>query len=442
MNKEQYEEQKRIIKEYLRTFFITLGVMILIVALIMGYTWFNIPNTIKKQKNASSIEELDYYLIDFLIAKNQYLLAKYPKNYGYNLRLGTLYAVKRDYNNSEREFKVAVEKSPYMAYKARYRLATLYVKMDKLAEAQKLMDDITDKPDKKLIKNKGIIYQDIGNKLYEKKYYPQAISKYEKAIFYFKRSDKKLLKEAQIDLSNCYEAMADIFVEKGLIEEGTYYLEKADLLNDKPEINYKLALLYIETNPDKAYDLLEYVRKKAPELIDYYMYYDLLLKISESAGELGDTASRDLYKIKAQKFKEYVSDTILHKNDVIVHFSNIETSYDKQNKILTVHSKIQLRNNSPFNIKNLTARFIFKEDNNRVKTYEKTLFAYENIFPIGQTTSVINLSIAINGKNLNPDVDTIDSFFYIYKKDRKHKMLIKEFQIKKPSELVKYRNKD
>ena len=80
------------------------------------------------------------------------------------------------------------------------------------------MDEITDKPDKKLIRNKGNIYKNIGDKYFQQKYYPVAASKYEKAIFYLKKCDKKGLKDAQIALYNCYESMADIFVEKGQIE--------------------------------------------------------------------------------------------------------------------------------------------------------------------------------------------------------------------------------
>ena len=169
MNKLSKEE----LSSYINTFAITFFIVTVIVGIIMGITWVMIPNSIKNPKIAKTTDELDYYLIDFLIEKNQYLLSKYPKNYGYNIRLGTLYAIKKDYINSERELLIAVEKSPYMAYRARYKLATLYIKMNKLAEAQKLMDEITDKPDKKLIKNKGLIYKEIGNKLFEQEYYPQ-----------------------------------------------------------------------------------------------------------------------------------------------------------------------------------------------------------------------------------------------------------------------------
>lgn len=426
---------KEEINSYLRTFAITFLAVAIIVGLIMGITWITIPNSVKHPKISKSTDEIDYYLIDFLIEKNQYLLLRYPKNYGYNIRLGTLYAIKRDYENAERELQTAVDKSPYMAYRARYKLATLYIKMNKLKEAQQLMDDITDKPDKKLIKNKGIIYKEIGNKLFEAKLYPQAASKYEKAIFYLKRCDKKELEDTKIKLADCYEAMADIFVEKGVIEEGVYYLEKADELNDKAQINYKLALLYIDNNPQKAFNLLEDVRKKAPEILNYYMYYNLLMEISESAGALGDKAEQDLFAMKAKRFENYVFSTILYKNDVIVDISDINVVYNKPNKTLDVDIKFNLRNNSPFNIKNLTAELIFKEKNHKIRTSLKQIFAYENIFPMGEQTSTIRISTELNENNLNKDVDTIDVDFYLYKKEN-HKLLVKKFQIKKPLELL------
>ena len=155
------EELNKEVKEYTNTFVITFVVVAAIVAVIMGITWLMIPSAIKNPKIITSADKLDYYLIDFLIEKNQYLLAKYPKNYGYNIRLGTLYAIRKDYINAEKEFSTAVKKSPYMDYKARYKLSTLYIKMNKLEEAQKLMDEITDKPDKKLIRNKGNIYKEL-----------------------------------------------------------------------------------------------------------------------------------------------------------------------------------------------------------------------------------------------------------------------------------------
>ena len=221
-----------------------------------------------------------------------------------------------------------------------------------------------------------------------------------------------------------------------MIEEGTYYLEKADALNDKPQINYKLALLYMDTDPNKSFELLEVVRKEAPEMLDYYMYYNLLMEISESAAELGDKAAKDLYAMKAKRFQDYVSSTILYKNDVIVNISDINVSYNKQNKELDVDVKFQLRNNSPFNIKNLTAQLVFKEKGHKIRTFNKQIFAYENICPIGEQTSTIRLSTELDERNLNINEDSLNVDFYLFKKEN-HKLLVKEFQIKKPVELLK-----
>ena len=118
-------------------------------------------------------------------------------------------------------------------------------------------------------------------------------------------------------------------------------------------------------------------------MLDYYMYYDLLMKISESSEELGDTAGEDLYALKARRFQNYVSENIIYKNDILLHLSEIDVSFDKKTNNLMVELKFQLRNNSPFNIKNLTAELKFKEKNEVIKTYDKEIFAYENIFPLG-----------------------------------------------------------
>ena len=166
------------------------------------------------------------------------------------------------------------------------------------------------------------------------------------------------------------------------------------------------------------------------------MYYDWLRKISESSEELGDTAGKDLYALKARRFQNYVSENIIYKNDILLHLSEIDVSFDKKTNNLMVELKFQLRNNSPFNIKNLTAELKFKEKNEVIKTYDKEIFAYENIFPMGQQTAIIKLNTELNKKNLNPKEDTLNVDFYLYKKEN-HKFLAKHFQIKKPVELLK-----
>lgn len=434
MSKFQLDKEKI---EYINVFFTTFLVVATIVASIMMFTWFKIPSYLKHPKVYKTIEELDYYLLDFLIEKNQYLLLKFPKNYGYNIRLGTLYSAKKDYDNAEKQFLIAVNKSPYTAFNARYQLATLYIKLNRLEEAQELMDSVTDRADKKLIKRKGEIYYQIGNRLYEQNMFMIAATKYEKAIFYFKRCNKKKLHYAQIALSNAYEKIGDLYVERESLEDAIDYLKKADKLDERAIIDYKLALLYIESEPLTAAKYLDYVLKEDPELLDYYMYYDLLMKISESAGELGDTATKDLYEMKAKKFRDFAQNSLIYPNDLLIDILDVNCDVLPETKSLQVNLKFLLRNNSPFNINNLTVELRFLENKELIHKYEKTLFAFENIFPMGKQTDITLITTEIPAKILNPREDNITMQIYFYK-NKKHKNLVKEVSIIKPYELKKY----
>lgn len=427
------EEERKI---YIKTFFSTLGVVAIVVALCMFYSWCLIANDIKHPKVYKTVEELDYYLIDFLIEKNLYLLSKFPKNYGYNIRLGTLYGIKKDYYKSEQQFKIAVDKSPYMAYNARFKLANLYIKLNRLEEAQKLIDEVVDKADKKLIKGKGEIYKKIGDKLFEQDYFMIAATKYEKSVFYYKRYSKKKMQESQKLLSTTYEKIADMYVEKENFEDAIDYLEKANTLDEKSSVYYKLALLYVNTEPSISAKYLDYVLKNDPKMLDYYMYYDLLMQISEAEGELGNTAARDLFALKAKKFQQFAHESILYTDDILIDILDVKSSYIKKTEKLNLDVKFQLRNNSPFNIKTLNVEIRIKENNQIVEKIDKSLFAFENIFPMGEQTNAITMNCNVASELLNPKYEDVILQIYIYKK-KKNKQLLKEIPVKKPIELTK-----
>ena len=226
--------------DYLKTFFTTLFIVVMFGIFNIFYMIHNIFNdNVKSRYNVDAAFES--YLVDVLIDQNTELAKIYPKNYATNMRLGILYSYKRDYVNAEREFKNSVEKAVAYDYSPSYQLAKLYIKINRLQDAQDIMDKIGERPNKRLINFKGDIYYKLGEAYYNQGYFALSIMKYEKSMSYYQITNKKMLKEAQDAYVNSCIALGDGYVEVGKIDEAIMALEKAYELDPKNiSLNYKL----------------------------------------------------------------------------------------------------------------------------------------------------------------------------------------------------------
>ena len=131
--------------------------------------------------------------------------------------------------------------------------------MNRLKDAQQIMDKIGEKPNKKLIRYKLHIYTLLGEAYYKQGYYALSMIKYEKAIQYynvFKIKEFDYIFQSYV--KSCI-SLADWCVDQDKIDEAFMALEKAYKID--PEnviINYKLGLLNIDNDPYKAYDYLHF----------------------------------------------------------------------------------------------------------------------------------------------------------------------------------------
>ena len=156
--------------DYWKTFFTTLFIVVMFVVLNIFYMMHSILNGEVNPKKNNVDAVFESYLVDILIDKNNQFAKIYPKNYAVNMRLGILYSYKKDYIAAEKEFKNSIEKSLSYDYAPSYQLAKLYVKMDRLQDAQEVMDKIGEKPNKKLIRFKGDIYTLLGDSYFNQGY--------------------------------------------------------------------------------------------------------------------------------------------------------------------------------------------------------------------------------------------------------------------------------
>jgi tetratricopeptide (TPR) repeat protein len=355
----------------------------------MAYIQHNVYETtaIKEAKD----DTVEYYLIGMLIEKNKYLETTEPNNYKINVKLGILYEIYKDSKNAEIQYKLAMSKAPYNEYEPVSKLSSLYIGQNKLYEAQKLMDDIKEKPDKKLIKYKAEIYFKLGEQYYNMGDYSTSIEKYQKSLFYYERIHSAKVEYLKECLASAYTYLAETYVDELKIQEAIEALLTANAYVDAPIIKYKLALLLMKNDPDSAYKYFQEVYKEEPSIIDFDVYFDFLTALSKAAEDIGNIAESELYSYKAKKFKEYFQANILSVDDVKVEMAEGAMKFNRWNKKCTLNLIFQLKNTSTNNLNSLFVYITFKDENGTITDYFNQIIDVKDPLKAGSISPIINI---------------------------------------------------
>lgn len=426
------------ISEYMKTIVMTIFVMVIVLIILLAVVQHKVyqQETLKNTQD----EQFEYYLIGVLIDKNKYLEAQYPKNYKINLKLGILYEIYKDYGHSEAEFKLAIAKAPFDDFYPEYRLANLYIKMNLLDRAQEVMDGISERPNKELIKTKGDIYDKLGDSYYAKGDYINSIIKYQKALSYYEIIKSPKIKGLKDSLASAYVYLAERYVDEIKIDEAVSSLEMANSFVDAPIVKYKLALLLIKTNPELAYKYLEEVYKEEPSIMNFDIYYKFLLELGDTAEEDGDIGQAELYRYKARKFKEYFDTNILSVNDIDVEYANGEMSYNFWKNRYKINLELQLKNISQDDLKSLYLNVVFRDENGIIDNYFEKVVDASAPLKSGVVGPVINIKTFYKLKEKYSPYKNITAEVSVSKLEKSYKISLITVRIKEVKRIKRHKS--
>lgn len=415
--------------EYLRTIFLTLLftlIAIIVLLLIIQHQIY------EEQLNKNLQDEtINYYLIGVLIEKNKYLEKQSPDNYKINLKLGILYQIKKDYKNSELEYKQAIAKAPYNEFKPEYRLALLYLTENHCDEAETVIDKIKEKPDEKLITYKADVYEKLGDKYYNSGDYEDAIEKYENSLFYWKViKNKKHIDYNENSLASANIYLAEQYLNNLKVDDAITSLKNALLIVDAPIIKYKLALLLMNDNHEQAYNYFEDVFKTAPELINYDTYYKFLSAMIDEENANGNSAVAELYQFKLDKIKEYFKINILSIDDIVLKDLRTKIKSNNWTKKDTIYLEARFENVSKNDINSLFVEIIFKDNNQVIADYTKQIIDLNSPLKPSQISPLISIRVSEPQTNKNNSLKNITAEIYISKTGKSYKLLLKTIEIK------------
>ena len=408
------------ILKYLKTIATTIFLMFAGLIMLMAVVQHNVyEDTAKTEAKSDSVE---YYLIGILIEKNKYLEKIDPKDYKINLKLGTLYEIYKDYQNAEDQYKLALTKTPFNEYKSAYRLANFYIGRNKLKEAQKLMDEIKEKPNKKLIKDKAEIYFKLGERYYNNGDYSTAIEKYQKSLFYYERLDSKKTHYLNECLASAYTYLADEEINELRMDEATQALLTADSYVSAPITKYKLALLLMKTDPDMAFTYFKAVEKTEPSIIDFDVYYNFLMSMSDASEAVGNKAESEYFAYRARKFKDYFQGNILSVDDIKIELAEGTMKTDRWRKKCNFNVEFKLKNTANSALNSLFVYITFKDQYGTILEYAGPIINVKTPIKSGETSPIINIKTSKNLDEMGEGPNKITAEIYVSKIENSYKI--------------------
>jgi len=419
---------REVIFEYLRTIAWTIfGMLIVLIVLLtfIQHKIYSVNGNVEAQNDA----EDQSYTVGVLIAKDTALAQQSPENYRLNLKLGILYMLTKDYANAEIQFKLAEEKAPYGEYSPQYNLAKLYIVKNKLDDAQSIMDKISERPDKKLIEYKGDIYNRLGDAYYNLADYSTAILKYEKSIFYFQIIKSKQLVDVKNSLASAYVYLAETDVRAMQIQDAISSLQTAITIVDAPILKYKLAILLMKSNPDLSCKYFDEVYKKEPDIIDFDVYYNFLIAMSNASEAGGNTTEKQLFDYRAKKFKEYYQKNILSITDISIENPHGVMVFNKWKSKYDIILEFQIKNISSEPFKSLFVDIIFKDDLGMITEYKNQIVDDKSSVEAGAFSPVISIKTSKAQKWGKGGKENLTADIYVSKTEKSYKLYLKTVKI-------------
>lgn len=364
------------------------------------------------------------------IVSNADLTAKISdKNYSFCMKVGNLYELAGDYLKAEYAYYNAYKKSPNGIYDDELKLATVLILQNKIDEAKKIIDSVTDTNTLRLIRFKTRANIIVGDYYYTNGKFLKAADAYEKAYYYYNRLTKKdkIIKESiRQRLINAYLEASSIIVKNGYNSDAVRFLKKALKYDpDNLKIQYRLAVVYADLNPITALDYFEPLINKIPQEIDYNVYTKSLMKAANIYDIQGEGIKAKYYRYKVHSFDLYTARKVVYKNDI-----ELEPKYIKVKKrffTYKIYSDFLLKNISSQDISNLTAEFILRQE----KDDKKNIIIHcaspdEPLYSNGGETE---LKIKLNNKiYTKKELQKYYIDVYLYK-DSKFKTLINSYKV-------------
>ncbi len=409
------------ILEYIRTILIALLVALVIASVATGCSKVIAEHHSRMLAKISNNAK-DTELIGYLISKYNQEAIKNPGDYSINVRLGNLYELLFSYDQAEEQYEKAISKSPYGVYSSYLGLANLYIKKGKYNQALNIVKRLKNTNHKPLLVAKGDFYMNLGDALWEKSKFEDAVKQYKIAFFYYKKVDSTKKDSAINGILDCYNKIADVDYRHHSIYHAIESLETALLYKETPIIYYKLAVLYKDIDPIQANSYMEKTYKTDPGIINFDIYEEILLKLINYYYYNGKDVETDLYKQKLKIIKNFQKRYVITENDVKINIISLKykENFFKTKKNLKVKFKIENSSKYDFNSLFLIAKL--RDENKSIEVFNQRFYSKKKPLKSRTESQEYKFHYSLSDKDEMFVSEKLFLDFYAGKKDNMRKI--------------------
>lgn len=435
LNQFQYKSymnnfNKKEILEYVRTILIALILALVIASVATACSKVIAEHHARLMSKISNTTK-DNELIGYMIMKYSEQAAQNQGDYTVHVKLGNLYELLFDYKKAEEQYKKAINKSPYGVYSSYFGLANVYVKTGKFKEALNIVKQLKNTNHKPLLVAKGDFYMNIGDALWEKEKYEDALKQYQIAFFFFKKVDSEKRALAVSGIQDCYNKLASIYFAKRDMLKSIDYLETALLYKETPVTFYKLAILYKDFDPVSANNYMEKTYERDPGLINFDIYEEILLKLVSYYYSIGDDLHKELYQQKLKSMKSFQKRYVLTEKDVTIHVDSIKVKsnlFKTKKKILV---KFKIENASKYDFNTLFVVVKLRHNDKSTDIFKQRYYSKKMPLKSHEESQQYKFSYSFTDKDDVYVADKVWLDFYVGKKENMRKIPVFSVEVKK-----------
>ena len=385
--------------------------------------------------NKNTRSKFEQQIAQQIVAHSDFTKTLNESNYAICLQVGRLYETAGDYHKAEYAYYLATKKAPCGIYTPYYKLATTLIALEKIKEAEELINSVSDTGNLALIRFKTKAYIVMGDKYYSVNTFKNAANCYEKARYYYsrlKKQDKVVNKAINQRLSNAYAELAGILVKNGKNSDAVMYLERAlKYTPDNYTIKYRLAIIYTDLDPIKAVEYFEPLVEKIPQEINSSVYSNALMKAANIEDIKGNGIKAKYYRYKVRSLDLFINQHVIYKDDLEMVLNSFTVRKFLFKYRLTADFKFI--NNSAQDILKMNTEFVLKHG---TKTkYSVVANAADRNSPLFSNGGESKNVIAHFDKNIftKKELEQYYIDIYVYK-DPKYKTFIGTYKV--PSKSV------
>lgn len=385
---------------YIKTFFITVLLITIVISAIVVMTKKHAENPpsqfeIESVKTTKIITAIDEYQFKEKFNKN---------NYRINLRLGLIYESLGKFDEAESEYQKAINKAPSKQLEPTLFLIELYIKENKLDNAQKLIDQIKESPKKSIIKAKSSKYKKLADAYLKNGQYQQAITQYKNSLYYLRkiRASNKSIEE---NLAKSYIGISNDYLKKSEYQKAVDVLKEGLDDVDSGIIKNHLALLYSETEPQTSLKWFESALYNTPSFINYDEYKNVLNALVKDAENEKNAEKTKAYNDKLSRLNKFIENSIINEGDFDI--IDVKASFKKYPIIndCCLNLSFRVKNNSKNTVHVLLSEIKIYNDTRLIKTIKQRIISPSSPIGEGKLTKPVNIKVnylcSPNNENLN-----------------------------------------